>query len=239
MTNITRLISIPVLILLSAFLALAAYDVYPYFRAYYQLEKDFEDGYLTFPDDGGIANAKFNACRAWHFKLYDEATRIDRRSDWIAPEFEAERKAERACLLKVAPDASGPTEAWVWSFHIRHWLIHFPDKALEAAALKGIANARSALERHREIYDRQTELSEMANRSFLIRNIRAINNIVFWTDQLGDEYNALNTPIRLLRDAEYAVREPVVSLELLAWKNHMLAPASSTKSDTATAVSTH
>jgi len=214
-------------------LALVAYDVYPYFQALTQLENDYKDGKLSFPGDGGIGIAKFNACRAWREKLYVEATKIDRRADWIAPEFNSERKTERACLLKVLPDAADPTEAWVWSFHIRQWLIHFPDKALEVAALKGIANARNELKRHREIYDRQTDLMDTAKRSLLIRNIHAINRIIFWSEQFDDEYNALNSPMRLLRDAEYAVREPVVSLDLLAWKKHMLDPASRTKQDAA------
>lgn len=236
----TRLIVIATLIAIGTTISLAAYDVYPYLIARHQLETDVKEGKLRFLGDGSIVNAKFNACRAWRDKkLYDEDTGTDRRSNWIAPEFSAERNAERTCLLDLAPDMSSPIEAMVFAFWIRQWLIHFPDKSLEAAALKAISNTRANLESHREVYDRQTEVMDIAQRSFLISELRDIYHNVFWTDALHNRYNALQEPIDWLHEAEFGVREPEAFQELLAWKRQMLTPSSSTKSDTATAVSTH
>lgn len=235
-----RLILISALIAVGTAISIAAYDVYPYLRAYHQFERDVKEGKLRFLDDGGIVNAKFYACRAWRDKkLYDEETGVDRRSNWITPEFSAERMDERKCLLQLAPNVQTPMDAYVFAFWIRQWLIHFPDKSLEAAALKAISNARSNLEQHREIYDRQTEVMNAALGSFLFRELRDIYHNVFWTDALHSQYNSLQEPIDWLRDAEFGVRELEAFRDLLAWKNHMLAPASRTKSDTATAISTH
>jgi len=240
MSRKTRLIVIATLIAVGTAISLAAYDVYPYLMARHQLERDVKEGKLRFPHDDDVAiTIGLNTCRAWREKLYDEDTGADRRSNWIAPEFGAERNAERACLLHVAPDVSSPMGAMAFAFLIRQWLIHFPDKSLEAAALKAISNTRANLESHREVYDRQTEVMDIAQRSFLIRELRDIYLNVFWTDALHNRYNALQEQIDWLREAEFGVREPEAFRELLAWKRQMLAPASRTKSDTATAISTH
>ncbi len=241
MSRKTRLIVIAALIAVSSALSLVAYDVYPYLMARHQFERDVKEGKLRFLDDGGIVNAKFYVCRAWRDKqLHDEETGIDRRSDWIAPEFSAERNAERTCLLQLAPEIRMTMDAYAFAFWIRQWLIHFPDKSLEAAALKALSNARANLEQHREIYDRQTEVKNAALRSFLISELKDIYDyIFFWPDFENSRLNALRQPIDLLREAEFGVREPEAFRDLLAWKNQMLAPASRTKSDTATAVSTH
>ena len=240
MSRKTRLIVIATLITVGTAISLAAYDVYPYLRAFYKLEQDFKEGKLRYQDDGGIVIVKFNVCRTWRDKqLYDEDTGTDRRSNWIAPEFSAERNAERTCLLQLAPDIRMTMDAYVFASWIRQWLIHFPDKSLEAAALKALANARANLEQHREIYDRQTEVKNAALRSFLISELKDIyDHIFFWPDFVNSRLNALKQPVELLREAEFGVREPEAFRDLLAWKNHMLAPASRTKSDAAHAVST-
>lgn len=240
MSRKTRLIVIATLIAIGTTISLAAYDVYPYLIARHQLETDVKEGKLRFLDDGGIFNAKFYDCRIWRYeKLYDEKTGTDRRSSWIAPEFSAERMAERTCLLQLAPDVQTPFDASAFAFWIRQWLIHFPDKSLEAAALKAISNTRANLESHREVYDRQTEVMDIAKRSFLISELRDIYHNVFWTDASHSQYNALQEPIDWLRDAEFGVREPEAFRDLLAWKNHMLDRASRTKSDAANSASNH
>ena len=80
---------------------------------------------------------------------------------------------------------------------------------------------------------------DIAQRSFLIRELRDIYHNVFWTDALHSQYNALQEPIDWLRDAEFGVREPEAFRDLLAWKKHMLDRASRTKSDAANPASTH
>ncbi len=244
MSRKTRLIVITTLIAIGTMISLAAYDVYPYLMARHQLERDVKEGKLRFMDDRGVFSTKFYDCRAWRDKkLYDEEmwllTGTDRRSNWIAPEFSAERMAERTCLLRLAPYVQTPFDASAFAFWIRQWLIHFPDKSLEAAALKALSNARANLESHREVYDRQTEVMDIAQRSFLIRELRDIYHNVFWTDALHSQYNALQEPIDWLRDAEFGVREPEAFQDLLAWKKHMLDRASRTKSDAANAAGTH